>query len=187
MASVENARRDYPPSVYHTAVVAGLSTTRAGTRKKEGDPLDAHSPPDGLAMEHLPSLCSQEYMERQGVVVSAWKACEKKEKAMLNERLEALDEVSAVIQEKGRVEKQITMLRQDLLEKETWLNVHASTTQGYQEVLGDWQALQAYVTDLYAQVVSLDEALQDLHPNVPVPSVLGAINEVLATQSEETA
>jgi hypothetical protein len=81
---------------------------------------------------------------------------------MLNEGSKAQSELSAVIQEKSRVEEHIALLQQRILADDKWLKAHTPTTPRYQKALEEWQALQAYVAELDAQVTSLDEALQDL-------------------------
>jgi hypothetical protein len=81
---------------------------------------------------------------------------------MRNDLIELENEVRSVEQDKGLVTEQLAAFQQHLHENETWLRWHLPATEGYQETLEELGALQAYVGELQAQVVALDDLLLEL-------------------------
>lgn len=72
------------------------------------------------------------------------------------------NELRNVVQEKRQVVEQISALQQQIRNDEIWLRRNTPATVGYQEVLKELLALQAYVGELHAQAVALDDVLLEL-------------------------
>ena len=81
---------------------------------------------------------------------------------MLNDLMECQNELRNIMQEKRQVIEQINALQQHIRNDETWLRRNPPVTVGYQEVLKELVALQAYVGELHAQAVALDDVLLEL-------------------------
>ncbi len=81
---------------------------------------------------------------------------------MSNDVIEVENEIRNVVQEKRRVVEQIGALQQHICTNESWLTKNTPATVGYQETLEELFALQAYVGELSAQAVALDDVLLEL-------------------------
>lgn len=81
---------------------------------------------------------------------------------MRNDLIELENEVRSVEQDKGLLADQLTTVQQHIHDDETWLSRHLPGTEGYQETLQELVTLQAYVGELQAQVVALDDLLLEL-------------------------
>ncbi len=75
---------------------------------------------------------------------------------------EVESELMIIAQEKRRLEEQIVEFRQRIRSGETWLKRNMPATLDYQQTLEEVLALEAYVEDLQAQAVCLDEVLLEL-------------------------
>ena len=97
---------------------------------------------------------------------------------MPNDVMEVENELRNVVQEKRQVAEQMSALEQYIRNDETWLRSNPPATIGYQEVLKELVALQAYVGELQAQAVALDDILLELtverelwdNPDLPLAS-----------------
>ena len=97
---------------------------------------------------------------------------------MRNDVMEVENELRNIVQEKRQVVEQISALEQYIRNDETWLRSNPPATIGYQEVLKEMVALQAYVDELQAQAVALDDVLLELtverelwdNPDLPLAS-----------------
>ena len=78
---------------------------------------------------------------------------------MRNDLIELENELRSVAQDKGLVREQLATFQQRIQDDETWLSWFMPGTEGYQETLQELGALQAYVCELQAQVVALDDLL----------------------------
>ncbi len=76
--------------------------------------------------------------------------------------IEVESELISAAEEKRRLEEQIVEFRQRIRSGETWLYMNAPAIPDYQQTLEEVLALEAYVEDLQAQVVCLDEVLLEL-------------------------
>ena len=76
--------------------------------------------------------------------------------------IEVESELISVAQEKRRLEEQIVEFRQRIRSGETWLKRNMPATLDYQQTLEEVLVLEAYVEDLQAQAVCLDEVLLEL-------------------------
>jgi hypothetical protein len=72
------------------------------------------------------------------------------------------DELQAVLQEQDRLDEQIATFQKQMSQLDHWLKVHDPTTRDYQEQLETWLGLQAYLADLSAQAICLEEAVRQL-------------------------
>ena len=81
---------------------------------------------------------------------------------MLNDVIEVENELRNVIQEQRQLAEQISVLQQHIHDDEAWLRNNPPTSIGSQEVLQELLALQAYVGELHAQAVALDDVLLEL-------------------------
>jgi hypothetical protein len=113
------------------------------------DPL-----PSFLTVKRIPgiasvALCQEKMRTRRGT-------------CMPNDVTEIENELRSVTQVKHQVEEQIVALQQCLHDDEIWLKMNTPATSGYQEAREEILALPAYITELYAQVMSLDDVLLEL-------------------------
>ena len=81
---------------------------------------------------------------------------------MSNDVIEVENEIRNVVQEKRRVVEQIGALQQHVYTNESWLTKNTPATVGYRETLEELFTLQAYVGELSAQAVALDDVLLEL-------------------------
>ena len=81
---------------------------------------------------------------------------------MTNDLTEVENELRSVSQEKHRVQKYIISIQQHIGHDETWLKRNMSDAFGYQETREEVLALQAYLAELQAQAVSLDDVELEL-------------------------
>ncbi len=81
---------------------------------------------------------------------------------MPTDRIEVENELRSVLQEKRRVEEQISEIQQHISNNETWLTMNAPATADYQQMLEEVFALQAYVEELRAQLACLDDVVLEL-------------------------
>lgn len=72
------------------------------------------------------------------------------------------EELSRVRQEKHQVEEEIAIVQEYLNAADLWLTMHPPATVGYHETLEEWLGLRAYLAELSAQAVCLDEVASDL-------------------------
>jgi hypothetical protein len=81
---------------------------------------------------------------------------------MPNDVTEIENEQRCVTQTKRQVEEQIVALQQRLHDDEIWLELNPPATAGRQETWEEVRALPAYIAELYAQTMSLDDVLLEL-------------------------
>ena len=81
---------------------------------------------------------------------------------MPNDVTEIENEQRSVTQAKGQVEEQIGALQQRLHDDEIWLDLNPPATAEYQETWEEVRGLAAYIAELHAQAISLDDVLLDL-------------------------
>jgi hypothetical protein len=76
--------------------------------------------------------------------------------------MEVENELRNVVQETRQLAEQISALQQRIHDDGTWLRNNPPATIGYQEVLKELVALRAYVGELHAQAVALEDVLLEL-------------------------
>ena len=81
---------------------------------------------------------------------------------MSNDLTEVENELRSVSQEKHRIQDHIISIQQHISHDETWLKRTMSDAFGYQETREEVLALQAYLAELQAQAVSLDDVELEL-------------------------
>jgi hypothetical protein len=81
---------------------------------------------------------------------------------MSNDLTEVENELRCVSQEQHRVQEHIISIQQHISQDETWLKRNIPDALGYQETREEVLVLQAYVAELQAQVVSLDDVVLEL-------------------------
>ncbi|GAC1634430.1 MAG: hypothetical protein NVS4B11_36340 [Ktedonobacteraceae bacterium] len=81
---------------------------------------------------------------------------------MADDLMEVENDLRSVSQEKCRIEESITDFQQHIRNDEIWLTTHTRAASDYQEKLEELLALQAYLSELHAQVASLDEIVLEL-------------------------
>jgi predicted nucleic acid-binding Zn-ribbon protein len=114
-------------------------------------------------MYHLPYFITLERIPGETI---CWFCHEKKKtrrgRGMSNDLTEVENELRSVSQEQHRVQEHIMSIQQHIGQDETWLKRNMSDALGYQETREELLALQAYVAELQAQVVSLDDVVLEL-------------------------
>ncbi len=85
---------------------------------------------------------------------------------MPNDVVETENELRSVTQAKRQVEEQIVALQQRLHDDEICLKVNMPAPAGYQEVWEEVLALQAYIAELHAQAICLDDVFCQLNRSV---------------------
>lgn len=81
---------------------------------------------------------------------------------MSNDLIELENEMRSVEQDKGLVREQLAAFQQHLHDDEAWLSWHMPGTDDYEETLQEVVTLQAYIGELQAQVVALEDLLLEL-------------------------
>ncbi len=81
---------------------------------------------------------------------------------MSNDLTEVENELRSVSQEQHRVQEHILSIQQHIGHDETWLRRSMPEALGYQETREEVLALQAYLAELQAQVVSFDDVVLEL-------------------------
>jgi hypothetical protein len=81
---------------------------------------------------------------------------------MSTDVMEVENELRNIIQEQRQLAEQIYTLEQHIHDDEIWLRSNPPDAVGYQEVLKELLALQAYMGELHAQAVALDDVLLEL-------------------------
>lgn len=81
---------------------------------------------------------------------------------MSNDLTEVENELRSVSQEKHRIQDHIISIQQHISHDETWLKRNVPDALGYQETREEVLALQAYLAELQAQAVSLDDVELEL-------------------------
>ncbi len=81
---------------------------------------------------------------------------------MTNDLTEVENELRCVSQEKHRVQEHIMSIQQHIGHDEAWLKRNMPDALGYQETREEVLALQAYLAELQAQAVSLDDVELEL-------------------------
>ena len=81
---------------------------------------------------------------------------------MSNDLTEVENELRSVSQEQHRVQEHIVSIQQHIGHDETWLKRNMPDALVYQETREEVLALQAYLAELQAQVVSLDDVVLEL-------------------------
>ncbi len=81
---------------------------------------------------------------------------------MTNDLTEVENELRCVSQEKHRVQEHIMSIQQHIGHDEAWLKRNMPDALGYQETREEVLALQAYLAELQAQAVSLDDVVLEL-------------------------
>jgi hypothetical protein len=81
---------------------------------------------------------------------------------MTNDLTEVENELRSVSQEQHRVQEHIMSIQQHISQDETWLKRNVPDALGYQETREEALALQAYLAELQAQAVSLDDVALEL-------------------------
>ncbi len=75
---------------------------------------------------------------------------------------EAEQDLCLIQQEKSRVEEQLAAIQQHITIDDRWLRMNQPKTVGYPETVEELLGLQTYLADLYAQVVALQQAADQL-------------------------
>jgi hypothetical protein len=81
---------------------------------------------------------------------------------MANDVMEVEDKLRNVVQEKRQLVEQFGALQQYIGDDESWLTMITPQRVGYQETLKELLALQAYLEELHAQAVALDDVMLEL-------------------------
>ncbi len=81
---------------------------------------------------------------------------------MPNDLVEIENELSSVLQEKRRVEEQITAIQEQILRNDMWLTMNHPTAVDYQKTLEELRALENYVGELQAQASCLNDVALEL-------------------------